>query len=417
MAVAVRLGKPAGKTTARRWIVVVLWAFVAAAIAVRLSVMFAQPIRPGESFRGAEGYFLDFRDTVWTPGRDLLSGENPYDPDTYLATYPWALPMSLYTPAWLTLAVPLAPLPYLFSVALFQVLSIGVAVVMLRILAKWSMPLLADFAVPLGLLWCNIWYPGRGAISVQLGSLLGVLGAVLILRSLATAKPGAGWGVALVLIKVQFGVFALAAAVGGRLRSVWRGVLWLAVASVPVVVACTIAAGGPAGFVRSVLRDLAVLSSDVAPTGLSNPVQRRFDLLGQLARWGLTEPPAWLQIAVPLLAVVAVVFVVRATRRPLTVAAGIATAMLIGFYHAPYDLLVLFVPVALGIGMAVRGELTRTADRVAVDALTLVVLHLHTVSTKLIPGFDVRLADAVDLLLVAVGLAAALVSSRCRGAR
>ncbi|MEV5298777.1 hypothetical protein [Amycolatopsis methanolica] len=54
----------------------------------------------------------------------------------------------------------------------------------------------------------------------------------------------------------------------------------------------------------------------------------------------------------------------------------------IGFYHAPYDLLVLFVPVALGIGMAVRGELTRTADCVAVR-----------------------------------GLAAALVSSRCRGAR
>ncbi|GAA3809238.1 hypothetical protein GCM10022380_28620 [Amycolatopsis tucumanensis] len=67
-----------------------------------------------KAFRGAEGYFLDFRDTVWTPGRDLLSGENPYDPGTYLATYPWALPMSLYMPAWLTLAVPLAPLPYFF---------------------------------------------------------------------------------------------------------------------------------------------------------------------------------------------------------------------------------------------------------------------------------------------------------------
>ncbi|MEU0513144.1 hypothetical protein [Amycolatopsis sp. NPDC006125] len=62
------------------------------------------------------------------------------------------------------------------------------------------------------------WYPGRGAISVQLGSLLGVLGAVLILRSLATAKPGAGWGVALVLIKVQFGVRA--AAIGLARRAV-----------------------------------------------------------------------------------------------------------------------------------------------------------------------------------------------------
>ena len=415
MAVAVRITEYTGRVKTRQWLVVVLWAVVAAAVAVRLFSMFAHPILPGESYRGADGYFLDFRDTVWAPGRYLLGGGDPYDPDTYLAEFPWALPMSLYTPAWLNLAVVLAPLPYLLSVAVFQIISIGVAIVTLRILAKWAMPSVANLAVPLGLLWCNIWYPGRGAISVQLGSLLGVLGAVLVLRSLATGKAGAGWGSALVLLKVQFGVFALVAAVGGRLRAAGRGVFGLFAASLPIVAACVVAAGGPVEFFRSVMRDLAVLNSDVAPTSLHSPVQRRFDLLGQLARWGLTDPPVWLQVAVPVLALTAVVVVVRRTRNPLTLATVVTTAMLIGFYHAPYDLLVLFVPVALGIGLILTGRLTGTADRVAVGALTLVVAHLHTVTAKI--GLDMRTDDAIDLTLVVIALVAALVSSRCRDAR
>lgn len=400
------------RPTVRRRIVLALWIVVAAVVALRLSVMFGQPIRPGESYRGFEGYFLDFRNTIWTPGRFLLDGGNPYDPDAYLAENPWELPFSLYAPAWLGLAVILAPLPYLASVAVFQVLSIGVAIVLLRVLCKWAMPTMADLAVPVGLLWLNIWYPGRGAISVQLGSLLGVLGALLVLRSLSAQRSrvdrAAVLGVALSLVKVQFGVVALFALAGGRFREAWRGVLGMVLASVPIVVVCSLAAGGPIPFVRSVLRDFKVLSSDLAPTGLSNPVQRRFDLLGELARWGLTHPPAWLQIAILVPALAAVVFVVRRTRDPLALSTVLVTAMLIGVYHNPYDLVLLIIPVVVGIGMAVRGELTRTVDRVMVAAMALVVVHLHTVTTAVIPGFDVHLADTLDLALVGVALGCGL---------
>jgi len=77
MAVFERSAGLVRNTRIRRGIVVFCWCAVAAAIATRLSVMFAQPILPGQSYRGAEGYFLDFRDTIWTPGRDLLGGGNP----------------------------------------------------------------------------------------------------------------------------------------------------------------------------------------------------------------------------------------------------------------------------------------------------------------------------------------------------
>ena len=58
--------------------------------------------------------------------------------------------------------------------------------------------------------------------------------------------------------------------------------------------------------------------------------------------------------------------------------------------------------------MFLRGELTRAGDRVAVLASLGVILHLETVSTTLLPGFDYRDADTVNLLLLVVGLVAGL---------
>lgn len=430
MTIVHRIPQLLSSPTVRNRIVLVLWIAVAAAVAARLSLMFSNPIMPGESFRGSDRHFIDLRDTIWTPGRFMLGGGNPYDPDTYLVANPWALPFSLYTPAWLLLAGALALLPYLVSLAVFQMISISVAIVMLRVICRWGLPSLADVAVPAGLLWMNIWYPGRGAISVQLGSMLAVLGVALVLRSLTRPEmPGRGpadvdsprhrtfvdracaLGAALVLIKAQFGAVVLVGLAGGRHREMWRGVVGLALLSMPILIACSVAAGGPVEFVRSVLRDLAVLSADGAPTGLTYPGQQRFDLIGQLARYGLTDPPLWLAIGVPLLTLAAALVVVRLTRNPLLVSAVVCTSLLVGFYHGRYDLLLLFIPVAVGIGMAIRGELTGLTEWITVGLLALVVLHLHTVSISLIPGFDVRAADTVDLVLISTALVCGMYSA------
>lgn len=423
-----RIAQVLDRPAVRNRIVLGLWLVVAAVVAVRLSILFSNPILPGESFRGSDKHFLDFRDTIWTPGRFMLEGGNPYDPDTYLTANPWALPFSLYTPAWLLLAAVLAPFPYLISVAIFQALSLGVAVVMLRILCRWAAPTLADVAVPIGLLWMNIWYPGRGAISVQLGSLLAVLGVALVLRSLTrpeaqdalperAARPRAAFdpacavGLALALLKAQFGAIVVVALVGRRHREVRWGVLGLVLASVPILILCTVSAGGPVEFVRAVLRDLALLTSAAAPTGLNYPGGGRVDLLGVLARYGLLDPPLWLQAVIPLLALAAIVIAIRLTRNPLAVSAVVCTSMLIGYYHGRYDLLLLFVPVVVGFGMVIRGQLRSVAEWITLAALTLVVLHLHTVSKSLVPGFDLLAADTVDLVLILAGLTGGMYSA------
>ncbi len=419
------------RSTVRHQIVLALWVVVAAAAVLRVSVMLSAPILPGEHWRGSTGYFLDYRDTIWTPGQFLLAGGNPYDPDTYRAVYPWALAFSLYAPAWLLLAAVLAPLPYLASVVVFQVIALGVAVVMLRVICKWALPTLADVAVPAGLLWMHIWYPGRGSLSVQLSTLLAVLGVALVLRSLTRPEPPNGGpadadpprrrrvvdragavGVALGLVKPQFGTVALIGLAGGRAREVWRGVAGLALVSTPVLIVCSVAAGGPVEFVRSVLRDLAVANSADHPSGLDFPDQRRLDIVGQLVRYGLDDPPRWLEVGVLVMAlVVAPVVIVRLTRNPFLVSAVVCPSMLIGIYHGTYDLLVLLIPVALGIGMLIRGELTGVVERITLGALVLVVIHLHSVSTRVIPGFDVRGADTADLVLMVIGLGCGMYSA------
>lgn len=428
MTVVYRMAQLVSQPPVRNRIILALWLAVAAAVAVRVPVMLNNPVLPGESFRGAEGYFLDFRDTIWTPGRFMLGGGNPYDPEAYLAANPWALPFSLYTPAWLLLAVVLAPLPFLVSVLVFQAISVGIAYVMLRVICRWALPGLSDLAIPAGLLWMNIWYPGRGAISVQLGTMLAVLGIALVLRSLTREKLGSGaaaagpgrprtvvdraaaLGMAIALIKVQFMAIVFVGLARGRHREAWWGVGGLALLSMPVVIACSVAAGGPVEFVRSVLRDIAVLTSNVGPTGLTFPGQQRFDLVGQLARYGLTHPPLWVTIGVPLLALAAALIAVRRSRNPLVLSAAVSTSILIGFYHGRYDVILLLIPVAVGVGMAVRGEITSIAEWITVGSLFLVVVHLHTI-TKTLTSLGVREAATIDLGLIVIGFASAMYSA------
>jgi len=412
------LARPRRRTV----IVVALWIAVAAAVAVRLRVMLAHPLPPGVPWlEGNDRYFLDFRDTIWTPGRFLLDGGNPYDPQSYQAAYPWALASSLYAPVWLILAAALAPLPYLASIIVFEVISLAVAILMLTMLFRWTLPAHVALAVPIALLWMNVWYPGRGALTVQLTTLLALIGLTLVLRTVCEPLVGSApsndrsgdragaWGVALSLLKPQFLTMAVVGLAAGRVRMVVRGVVGLALASLPVLVACTVAAGGPIEFIRSVRRDLAVANSAHHPSGLMFPGQRRLDLLGQAVRWGSGEPPGWLQLLVPLVFLVVVpVIVVRLTRRPLAVSVVVCSSTLIGVYHGTYDLLILFIPAGIGLGMFLRGELTRAGDRIATLACFGIIFHLETISTRLIPGFDYRDADTLNLLLLVVGLVAGL---------
>jgi hypothetical protein len=409
-----------GLTARRRtWLVRLLWVVVAVAVCVRVGIMLADPIQPTGDAHAGDGHFADFRDTVWLPGRFLLSGGNPYDPQTYLPANPWAQPFDLYTPVWLILGLILGPLPFLAAVVVYQVIALALAIVMLRVLLRWAVPTLADIAVPAVLLWMNIWYPGRASLSVQMGTLLGVLGLTLVIRQLTNPLPveprvdrPLTLGVALTLIKAQFGLVTLiVAAAAGKLREVALAVLGVAVVSLPVVVVCTVAAGGPLEFVRSILRNLAYTTSPDSPDSLSYPGVRRLDLAGILAQHGLDVTAAWVSLAVTITAFALAIAMVRITRNPLLLSAAVSVTTLLGIFHGTYDLLLLLVPVAVGVGMIVRGELTQPAERVVFGALLLVVLHLHTVTKTLIPRFDVLGADTVNVILMVVALVASVVGA------
>jgi hypothetical protein len=164
-------------------------------------------------------------------------------------------------------------------------------------------------------------------------------------------------------------------------------------------------------FVRSILRNLAYANSPDSPDSLTSPDQGRLDLLGILARHGLDVTAAWVSLVVTVAAIALAVAMVRITRNPLLLSAAISVTTLLGIYHCTYDLLLLLVPVAVGVGMIVRGELTEPAERVVFGALLLVVLHLKTITRTLIPGFDILGGDTVNVVLMVVALVAAVVGA------
>jgi hypothetical protein len=404
---------------ARVALVCLLWtAAVGASLARVADLLLTDPTLPGMPWQQATSSLMDYRDLIWVPGRYLLEGGNPYDPDLYLAAHPWAQEFDPYAPAWLLVALVFAPFPYLVSAALYQIATTALAVVLLRVVAVWTMPRWADLAVPAGLLWLNLWYPGRGSLAAG-SSLVAVLGVALVLRAVAGEHPapasrswsvGGAIGIALALVKPQFGIpVMLLAVAGGRWRDVWRGVLGLAIASLPVAIVCSIAAGGPLAFVGSVLRDLEHASSPDAPTGLRSPFQDRIDIVGLLARHGLTEPPAVLSVGVPLLMVLAGVFVVMRTKDRFIVSVAVSGVALLGFVHFPYDLVVMVIPFVAGLA-CVGSARSGWWSWGALAGCLLVVAHVHRVSAFLF-GLSDRTGDTIDTIGVAIAFLCAIIAT------
>lgn len=411
-------GDPRRTPAVSRYLVAALWTLALAAAVARIVVMVSDPILPGDPWRTSTGEFGDFRDVVWVPGRYVLDGGNPYDPVTYLVDHPWAQQFSAYPPVWLVFGVLLGPLPYLVAAVVFQVLSLGVAVAMLRTVARWLLPTVASVAVPIGLFWLNVWYPGRGALA-SLGSVLAVLGVALVLRSVV--RPAAGsdrpvdWacaaGIAFALVKPQFGVVLLAVAMaGGRLREAWRGVVALAVACLPLFAVVSVSAGGPVEFVRSVLRNQQYVWGPDTPGGLGSPFERRLDVFGAMADFGFVAPPGWLVGGVAVAGVAVSVLAVRRARDPFVLTTVVCGVTMVAFFHPWYDLLLLLVPVAAGTGMVLRRQLTDPLARIAFVGSVAVVLHLHTITTRVVPGLTPRLADEIDFAVLAVAIVCAVLA-------
>ncbi|MBA3844777.1 MAG: hypothetical protein H0X39_19525, partial [Actinobacteria bacterium] len=349
-----------------RWLAVALWLLAAAAWAGFLVFQFAHPVLPGQDWR-SQGQLVDFRDTVWVPGRYLLAGGDPYDTPVLLEAYPWTQGLPLYLPAWFLLATPVSLLPYLASNALYQLLGLAAGLLFIRLVlvtALAAAPLQwRILGLPLGLLWLCGWASGRYALA-NVSTALVAIGFVLVVRGvrLAWTDPGAAQvatavGVGLTLLKPTFGLLMVVVAVAGRrYDAAWRGVLGAAVASLPALVVCVIASGGAGGFLLAVSHNLTWSTSPDAATGLFSPFNVSIDLVSQLARAGVIVPGV-VQIAVPVLACGLAAYVAARTRTLLVLATGVGALMLLGFVHQFYDLIILLLPVAAGLDLVRRRAL------------------------------------------------------------
>lgn len=402
-----------------RPLLAVLWTVaVLVSLAVAL-IRLSDPTLPGMPWQDPH-HLADFRDTIWAPGQAVLSGGNPYDSPAYVTAYPWAQDFKLYAPAWLLLSVSLAWLPFLAAAAIYLVLGIVLAVVLIRLVLKWAAPEVLLAGTPILLIFFNLWSPTRYALQNG-GTLLVMIGSILVVQSIIRHRPGApegpddptrgmaALGVALSLVKPQFGlplvVFAL---VGRRFDAVWRGVVGLFLASLPALVACTVAAGGPSGFVDSVLRNLAYSNSPSASTGLASEFNERIDLEGILARFGFVDLPGPVALAIPVLAILIGAWIVARRPSPIMVATGVSVCVLFCVVHQPYDMVLFLLPAAIGLGRVLAGRPPAGLDLVVWIAALVPVLHMHGVTLVVVPGLTRLAADTVDVvaLLVAVLLCA-----------
>lgn len=389
----------------RRILAAVAWLLFALAAAVNIWLVTRQATPLGMPWRESTGALLDYRDIVVSPGRWLWAGNNPYDPDTYLAAHPWAQEFDPYAPSWLVATAWLCWLPVATGGAIY--LGVGSLFMALtaRRLALAVTTRHSDLLAPAAAIWMLIWYPTRTLGSSFLISCATVF--LLLDRSRESHPWKAGFLLSITLMKPQIGlVLTLLLLAHKEWRTVWRGWVIMWVWSLPALTICLVDAGGLMGYVDSLRRDIAYANSPAAAIDFLSAESYRIDLPGMFARGTGIEPSGPLQLAIALLVLVpAAVTLWRRPRSMATVPLVIAP-MLLASIHVNYDLT--FWPVVAADAMALAvARRDRLSTALAVCA-TLVVVHLHRISTGLL-GLSRYTADAVDVALVVTSLVLAII--------
>lgn len=417
---------------ALRWLTFVA-AAACAAVVVYFSLELAHHlVLPGERIdpTRTKTTFVDFRDTVWTPGRELLAGGNPYDPRSYLLHHPGSQEFDLYAPAWLLLALPFSVLPYRVAAGCYVVALLVVVLLCARVLLRslgWRRRIWAVLATAIFLAMIR---PGRETFLGGQATFAMALGSWVALRFRAEHSWLAAVGLALALTKPQVGLPLAAVLVAmGFWRATWRGVAVLVAGSTPVLIACVLSSGGVSAFADSLSRNLQV--SQRAPgtaLGRQYPADRaRIDLLGFLARATHVTPPNIVQLAVAVGVILICCIVTRRMRAVASVPATEAIitaiallAVLLSFVHQHYDLLILILPASTVTLVAVRSAGCGRRWRPTLSFVLLAVLlwfpvlHVHSADRllgPLAPSED--LSAALDRAALLLALLVALSIGLC----
>lgn len=390
------------------WIIPAALGVVNIVTTVRNATPLTQP------WQDSNGVLLDFRDLVVLPGRFLIAGGNPYDPALYLAANPWAQEFDPYLPSWLLISIAIGWLPLAASALVYLVAVCALSFATCKMLARWISPAQAWWLGPAIASWGQIWFPMR----VLGSSFICVCGFALLMWQLAKgADRRSSWfgavGLAVLVIKPQLGVpVALFLLAYGLWQLVFRAIVVQVAASLPTMVACTIAAGGPAQFVDSIIRDVQHASSGASPTGLGISESFRTDVAGLYTRVVGEVPGVWLYAVVVTVFVGLLVFVALVKPRQELLPAIVVMGVYLLPVNLSYDIALMIVPAAAAAALLVRHKDVHTLILVVLTAIP--IAHLHRITLAL--GLDKTPADVADVACVFLaGAWAAFLSMRTRG--
>lgn len=319
--------------------------------------------------------FADFRDTVWLPIRDLLSGGVPYDVQNYLERYPWAQEFLLYVPHYFLLAWPLALLPFDVAATIWMAFLIGCVVMLVAVgvrsaAAVWAGGVAwlerAPWLVPLGTLALTFTPVVNQPLRSGQWAIPCALGAVLALTS-----PSMRWQVAGVMLAMVKPPVALPLLVLLVARKAWRpalaGVALTGLAALPIGVIVLVRLGGLGKGLDVFANNFSYgYTSPVGGTSGDRVASTRVDITGSLWRAGVDITPTLTAVLAGTLLVVAVAAAVVALHRfgamhPATlVANGVAIACAVP--NELYATMVL-VPAVVAASLGVLGLLLPSADR------------------------------------------------------
>lgn len=293
----------------------------------------------------------DFRDTVVLPARALAQGINPYDITAYRQAFPHAQEFDPYAPWWLTVVSPLARLEWGHAALLW---SAGLALATAAC-AAWAglqawrhlgdvCPTVASCSRSALVLWLATfvafqWFWRPTTVGQGLGNVGALAGLAALLAVLGKHDRWYSVFLAVAWVKPQFGIpVVLILLARGHWRRALGGTLLAAVGSLPMVVQLSMAHGGLASLVRTVVDSATHLSNRSG----GEPLEGRIDVAALFNVLGL-HSGTLLPMTVGAVLLMAAAWLARrvAVVRPGVAALWVCLGLLVGFPHLHYDLAML----------------------------------------------------------------------------
>lgn len=243
---------------------------------------------PSEPALGQTFSFADFRDTVWQPVRDLLSGGVPYDVVPYLRSHPGAQEFLLYVPHYFWVVWPLALVPLKVGAALWiPVLTASVGLLIWLGVRQVGHTLPVLVLLPLSLFIASTPVVNQPLRSGQL-AILCALGAAAALSPWLEGRWRVA-GAAVALIKPPVGVPLVILLILRRdFRTLFQAGLLVLVLSLPILTLMAVRLGGLGQLADVLLINARYgYSSPVGGTASERGSSTRVDLAGGLWRAGL----------------------------------------------------------------------------------------------------------------------------------